>query len=215
MTRRLWLAAAALACAPQPQPRAAPAPAPTPVATPAAGAARGGTLERVVTEDMAAEQAKPWTPDWRLAWTNFQGAPPTGGDEGARTAYGLYYAWSCRGDAFAFHVVAALHPRRSWVKAAVVRDARESPRVLRHEQTHFDLTEVFARRMRQHFATLARPCSHTDAELRAVARQLVDQEKAMQRRYDGETNHGLLDDRQAAWNAEVARLLAAAARYAQ
>jgi hypothetical protein len=208
------LVAVTVACVPQPAPRAAPAPAPAP-ATAAAGAPRSGTLERGLAADMAAEQAIPWAAGWRLAWTDFQGSPPSAGNEGARTAYGLYFAWSCRGAAFAFQVVAALHPRRSWVKAAVVRDARENPRILRHEQTHFDLTEVYARRMRRHFATLTRPCSRTDAELRAVARQLVEEEKAMQRRYDGETNHGLRDDRQAAWNADVARMLGAAAPYAR
>lgn len=210
-----WPAALALACAPAPASR--PDPAPRPAATPApapAAAPRGSAAERAVAEDMAAEQARPWTAAWRLAWRDFQGAPPSGGNEGARTAYGLYYAWSCRGDAFAFHVTAALHPRRSWVKTVVLRDARESARVLQHEQTHFDLTEVFARRLRQHFATLRSPCARDDAELRAAARRIIDEEKAMQRRYDTETTHGLRDDQQAAWNADVARLLAAAARYA-
>ena len=156
----------------------------------------------------------PWSAARRLVWPDFQGRPPQTGDEGARTAYGLYYAWSCRGDAFAFHAVAAFHPLRSWVKPIVVGHPGESGRVLRHEQVHFDIAEVFARRMRQRFATLASPCARDDAELRRLARELVEAEKETQQRYDRESNHGLLTDRQAAWNADVARLLQAVARYA-
>ena len=167
-----------------------------------------------LAEDMAPERGMPWSAARPLVWRDFQGRPPQAGDEGARTAYGLYYAWSCRGDAFAFHAVAAFHPLRSWVKPIVVGHPAESPRVLRHEQMHFDITEVFARRMRQRFATLEGPCARSDGELRRLARELVEAEKEMQQRYDRETNHGLLTDRQAAWNADVARMLRAVGRYA-
>lgn len=163
---------------------------------------------------MAAERGMPWAAQRALVWGDFRGRPPVSGDEGARTAYGLYYAWSCRGEAFAFRAVAAFHPLRSWVKPIVVSHPVENPRVLRHEQTHFDLTEVFARRMRQRFATMSSPCGRGDPSLRALAGELVEEEKRMQQRYDAETNHGLIEDRQRAWNAEVARMLKAVERYA-
>lgn len=169
----------------------------------------------MLAEDMAPEQAMPWAATRRLAWSDFQGTPPRGGPEGARTAYGLYYAWSCRGEAFRFRVTAALHPHRSWVKPMVVGDAQESPRVLRHEQTHFDVTEVFARRMRQRFAALTGACAKPEGALQALAKQLVDEEREMQQRYDRETNHGLITARQTAWNTDVARMLTAVSRYAQ
>jgi hypothetical protein len=192
---------------------APPQPAPTRIVA-ASGAAGGSALATALAEDMAAERGMPWSATRRLSWSDFQGRPPQTGEEGARTAYGLYYAWSCRGEAFSFHAVAAFHPLRSWVKPIVVGHPGESGRVLRHEQTHFDITEVFARRMRQRFATLASPCARDDAELRRLARELVDAEKETQQRYDRETNHGLLTDRQAGWNADVARMLQAVARYA-
>ena len=169
----------------------------------------------MLAEDMLAEQAMPWTAARRLVWNDFRGKPPSGGPEGARTAYGLYYAWFCRGETFGFRVTAALHPHRSWVKSIVVSSPHENPRVLQHEQTHFDLTEVFARRMRQRFDTLTGACAKPDGALKAMAQRLVDEEKAMQQRYDRETKHGLIADKQAAWSADAARMLAASRRYAQ
>src|SRR2546428_12428693 len=61
--------------------------------------------------------------------------------------------------------------------------------------------------MRRAFWDLVRPCARTDADLSAVAQRLALEEKAEQRRYDTETNHGLLADHQAAWSRDVTRRL--------
>ena len=158
--------------------------------------------------DLAADHAFAWSAGWPLAWRDFQGSPPSEGSEGAKTSYTLYSGWKCRGDVFEFRVIAGFRPRQSWVKAIVLNDSMQRRTILRHEQTHFDLAEVHARRMRRAFADLARPCAKTDAELRALVQRLAQEEKAEQRRYDDETDHGLLADQQAAWSREVARQLA-------
>lgn len=195
-----------------------PAPAMRPTrlspSAPTGSAARPTSLDDILAQDMAPEHAMPWSAGRRLVWSDFKAKPPTGGAEGARTAHGIYYAWSCRGDAFAFRARAAFLPFRSWVKPVVLRDAAESVRVLRHEQAHFDLSEVYARRARQRFAELRAPCAMKDAELSALARRLVEEEKAAQRRYDAESEHSLATARQAAWEADVAAWLAALARFA-
>ena len=125
------------------------------------------------------------------------------------TSYTLYSVWKCRGDAFEFRVIAGFRPRLSWVKAVVLNDSVQRRTVLGHEQTHFDLAEVHARRMRRTFGSLARPCVQSDAELSTLARRLTQEEKAEQRRYDAETNHGLRGDEQAAWSVQTRRRLAA------
>ena len=158
--------------------------------------------------DLVADHAFAWSAGRPLAWRDFQGSPPSEGSEGAKTSYTLYSGWKCRGDVFEFRVIAGFRPRQSWVKAIVLNDSMQRRTILRHEQTHFDLAEVHARRMRRAFADLARPCAKTDAELRALVQRLAQEEKAEQRRYDDETDHGLLADQQAAWSREVARQLA-------
>jgi len=161
----------------------------------------------MLRSDMAADHAFPWSAARRLVWSDFQGSPPASGSEGARTAYTLYYAWRCRGRAFEFREIAGFRPRDSWVKAIVLNDPVQRRSVLGHEQTHFDLAEVHARRMRRYFGGLTDPCGKGDAELTALARRMMEEERAEQRRYDEETHHGLLAGRQAAWTADVSRRL--------
>jgi predicted secreted Zn-dependent protease len=95
-----------------------------------------------------------------------------------------------------------------------VNHASESARILRHEQTHFDITEVYARRIRRHLSTMTGPCGRGESELQSITRRLVSEEKQAQQRYDRETNHGLIATRQAEWNANVANMLRAVERYA-
>ncbi len=174
-----------------------------------APAASSAALEDLLGSDLTADRAFAWSATRRLTWSDFQGAPPAEGSEGARTAYTLYYAWRCRGGVFEFSAIAAFRPRQSWVKPAVVNDGAQSRSVLAHEQTHFDLVEVHARGMRRRFATLAEACRKTDRELTAFAQRLVQEEKADQRRYDEATNHGLIAEQQAAWSRGIAQRLAA------
>lgn len=129
------------------------------------------------------------------------------GPEGAKTAYSLSSIWKCRGQAFEFRVVAAFRPQQSWVKTLVLKDSLQRRTVLAHEQTHFDLAEVHARRMRQVFRDLPSPCRRSDGELGALVDRLGREENAEQHRYDAETNHGLFTAQQAAWTRETRRRL--------
>jgi uncharacterized protein DUF922 len=180
-----------------------------PKAGSAAPASKAGSaaLDDLLREDLTADSAFSWSAARRLRWSDFRGRPPGGGAEGAKTGYALFYAWKCRAEAFEFRVIAAFRPRQSWVKALIVKDSAQSRSALGHEQTHFDLTEVHARRMRQYFNALPDACRKTDGELTALARRLLQEEKAEQQRYDAETGHGLRAAQQATWTREVARRL--------
>ena len=175
-----------------------------PKSAPKAGSA---VLDDLLREDLRTDSAFPWSAARRLRWSDFRGQPPGRGDEGAKTAYALFYAWKCRGEAFDFSVIAAFRPRQSWVKAVVVNDSAQSRSALGHEQTHFDLAEIHARSMRQYFNVLPDACRKTDRELSVVARRLLQDEKEEQQRYDAETGHGLRAAEQATWSREVARRL--------
>lgn len=197
----------ALGCATHAAPPAARDPAPSPARRGSPSAAASSTLDDLLRGDLAADHAFAWSARRQLVWSDFQGSPPSEGSEGAKTSYTLYSAWKCRGQVFEFRVIAGFRPRQSWVKAIVLNDSTHRRTILRHEQTHFDLAELHARGMRRSFGNLAHPCAKTDAELSALAQRLAQEEKAEQRRYDAETDHGLLADQQAAWSRNVARRL--------
>lgn len=181
--------------------------------------ARPRTVEPTLTETINAQltkaQAFPWTVRRPLVWADFKGRPPDGGPAAAETAYTLFYGARCTGSKFEFRVMAAFRPEDSWVRPAVLKNPADNTRALRHEQTHFDLTEVHARRMRRYFAELMAPCRVSSGELEAMAERLVRDEKAAQDQYDAETDHGRTATQQARWNKEVADQLLTLSRFAR
>jgi hypothetical protein len=186
----------------------------TAACVPKTGGAAQPTLTEVIDGEIAVADAIPWSAERPLTWKDFRGTPPVEpGDEGARTAYSLFYGARCAGKRFEFQVLAAVLPRLSWVTPNVLKNPALSARSLRHEQTHFNLSEVHARRMRKYFAELEQPCSNDEAQLNALAQRFVRAEATAQSSYDQETNYGRTPAKQSEWEAETMRQIEALAAY--
>lgn len=173
------------------------------------------TLVQSIDGQMAKQEAFPWSLKRPLVWADFKGEPPRTGAAAAETAYTLFYGARCTGQAFEFRVVAAFRPKQSWVRPAILKQPANSTRALKHEQTHFDLAEVHARRMRRHFAELIAPCRVSTDALSDIAEQMVREEHAAQEKYDAETDHSRVPAEQARWDKEVAAQLTALVKYAR
>ena len=180
------------------------------------GASTPLSLVATINREISAAGAIPWSANRPLTWDDFRGpVPPSPGDEGARTAYSLFYGARCAGRKFEFRVVASVLPGESWVSPVVLKSPPLSARSLRHEQTHFDLSEVHARTMRQYFRDLAEPCKRTEEELNVLAQQFLRAESVAQKRYDEETNFGRISGKQNDWETEITRQITALDAFAR
>lgn len=171
------------------------------------------TLAQSIDSQVARQQALPWSAKRPLGWPDFRGTPPSGGTAVAETAYTLFHGASCTRSKFEFLVVAAFRPRDSWVKPSILKSPGDSARALGHEQTHFDIAELHARKMRRYFSEMMAPCRVPTDQLAAMAERFVRDEKAAQERYDDETSHSRDAVRQAAWDKDVASQLAGLGRF--
>jgi Bacterial protein of unknown function (DUF922) len=171
-------------------------------------------LTTVINNKVAQFDGIVWSATRPLLWSDFKGpAPSNSGQEGARTVYSLFNGARCTRQIFEFQVITAFLPRQSWVEPVVLRTTAESQRTLRHEQTHFDLAEVYARRMRKYFAELPAPCARTTATLDELAGGFIRDEATTQAQYDEETRNGRLAPKQSEWDHTVAGLLESLAGY--
>jgi hypothetical protein len=155
-----------------------------------------------------------WSATRRLAWSDFRARPPAGRPEAAVTATSLIWGFHCTGDEFTFQAVAVFLPDQSWVDATISIQLGSGLETLRHEQTHFDLTEVFARRLRQFFRTLSRPCDGSAERISDSGDRFVHDESDAQRRYDEATANGRAAAAQSRWDRDVQQWLEALAPYA-
>jgi len=155
----------------------------------------------------------PWDSTAPLVWTQFRGPPRPVYSTAAETSSSVTYEIGCLGQETRFAVLATFSTTESWVRPDIPKDSIASRQILGHEQTHFDITEVFAREFRRALASTTGLCP---GNLNG-ARQLFDSLNAASRilhtRYDDETGHGTRADSQAAWTARVRARLDSLAPY--
>jgi hypothetical protein len=151
------------------------------------------------------EEAIRWEAGLRLAWSDFQGQPPASKRIAATTASGLSYSYTARGGPESyeldFTVDTFFYPEKSWYHPELC-DAR----VLSHEQLHFDISELFARRLR----TRLRETPFSDrvkAEVRKIFEEVNRELSDFQDRYDRETDFSRNAEAQQAWNQAISKLL--------
>ena len=147
----------------------------------------------------------PWEADRKLNWTDFKGAPPNAKKVAATTASGISYSYQTGGTPGAYlldyEVTAFFYPHKSWYH----RELCDSV-VLRHEQLHFDITELYARRMRKRLGGKTFG-PDVKSEVRRFFKQLNRELSEFQARYDFETDFSRDREAQARWSAEIARKL--------
>ncbi|MCC2546688.1 DUF922 domain-containing Zn-dependent protease [Hymenobacter sp. BT175] len=152
-----------------------------------------------------------WLPDRPLTWADFQARPHASEQLAALTSSTLDVQVGCTDFEFHATVSAVFVPSESWVRDV----KRASPALLRHEQLHFDLTELHARLLRQKLSLTKMNCMKLQPALNNMTNLAFAAWKREESRYDGETNHGLNTAKQEFWEAQVKQRLALLNQFAQ
>ena len=144
----------------------------------------------------------PWQPGLQLTWSDFQGAPDATSSFLATTHYTINYRYVWDGEGTMKCTVNCLFDQdKSWKKAGGLSDA-----LLRHEQLHFNVAELFARKMRQAFNSYVafhKHTANTDNELKAIYDRLWAECKAYNELYDNESDHSRNKAKQDEWDRKI------------
>jgi predicted secreted Zn-dependent protease len=90
---------------------------------------------------------------------------------------------------------------RSWKKSNHLK-----PYLLKHEQVHFDIAELYARKTRQAFLKYKLQhdkYAHTDNWLRIVYRENLRKMRRCERKYDRQTRHSRRKEMQQEWTTKI------------
>jgi len=157
-----------------------------------------------------------WQPETKLVWDDFLAEAPARNKFAAYT-YTLinmeYSATMTDGKVKpTFEIYAAFNRRRSWVKNQ--REARTSE-ILAHEQAHFDIAEITARRLRKALLTETYSRKSLEQKINSIYQVTVQAGDEMQALYDQESDHGLNKAQQLKWSNRVKNELSELANYAR
>jgi hypothetical protein len=150
--------------------------------------------------DQTRSPIKEWQPGNRLTWGDFAAAPPDDARHDAETATGITQSrWTCdRGWLAVVGARAYFNRTASFVLADKADDE-----LLQHEQGHFDLTELYARQLRERIRAIR--CANLEPAAMQAAVDVAVRDvdlgfMAESERYDRETEHGRDRASQQEWN---------------
>jgi len=152
-----------------------------------------------------------WAQHPTLSWSDFQARPRrTTGEPSAVTDTGFRVQLECRENTLDIRVDAEFYPTSSWVKAP-----SKSPELLRHEQGHFDITEIYARKMRKAIREANITCEsdrRAEAAGKKIFSQLDQQWEKTEKQYDADTRDGTNLAKQKEASERIAKMLAELSR---
>ncbi|MEQ8220161.1 MAG: DUF922 domain-containing protein [Arenibacter sp.] len=152
-----------------------------------------------------AEEVVLWTPTGKLEWSDFKGKPSNISNAAAITASGITYSFSAQGTKdrmeLDFKVDTHFYPDKSWYKPKLA-----NPIILSHEQLHFDISEVYARKLRQ-ILDKTKFTSNAKSEVKEIYRNILRELNDYQNQYDSETNFSRDTVQQLIWNKKIKKAL--------
>jgi len=148
-----------------------------------------------------------WSKDRKLTWADFGGRIYR--TQGAEEAVAVTYC----GFGFETNTVTVSNKVQILVRNSfrkdiswVVPDER-TPEVLEHEQGHFDLCEIYTRKLRERFNSLNVTVYNLNTTLADVYKEIGDEYKARQDQYEKETHNGQDRTQQKKWERVIAKEL--------
>ncbi|WP_299128974.1 hypothetical protein [uncultured Winogradskyella sp.] len=146
-----------------------------------------------------------WSEDRKLTWDDFKGQPDTVNYPNTlaitNSGFGYESGVSMLKSGKVF-VRSVFNNFDSWV----VPEGRNDY-VLRHEQIHFDITEIYSRKLRKELAD-AKITSNNSAKAQLIFDRVFNEMRKRQDRYDQETQRGDKKETQEHWEAIVTLELA-------
>ena len=144
----------------------------------------------------------PWSDSYKLTWSDFQALPKQDSDAVATTTSGITFNYSIKKTSkhiasFKTQVYAHFYPEKSWFKPSLADN-----HILSHEQYHFNITELFARKFRQRVAQVEVSQS-LEKELDQIHYDVNAELSIFQEQYDTETDFSRDFEQQALWQKRI------------
>lgn len=147
-----------------------------------------------------------WSENQKLTWEDFRGKPVSSLGFVASTHTGINFDYSFSIEEREVNVEYSVEnffiPEKSWFIPGKV-----SQNVLNHEQTHFDISELHARILRKRMSS-RKFSKKVKTEIETIYIQVEAQRKAMQKKFDVETEHSQNIEKEKLWEQRIAKQLA-------
>lgn len=148
-----------------------------------------------------------WESGRRLSWDDFRGEVPSNTRAAAVTASGITYRFSTSGAKDAIHVDFKVdtffYPTKSWYQPALCDSV-----ILSHEQLHFDISELYARKLKKRLDAETYTYNNVKSKVKLIYQHNNEELNDFQNLYDNETNFSRNRETQEEWRLLIEKALA-------
>lgn len=138
-----------------------------------------------------------WRDDLKLKWSDFQGVVPQVTNWSAVCSAELLATGCWSNNLPNFKITNCFDRNASWT------DDTTSAEGLKHEQLHFDIAEIHARRMRKSVDSLRQLGETSFEPYSLIIQELLDRRNKIDSIYDEETAHSIFLKKQELWAEKI------------
>jgi len=165
-------------------------------------------LFHIATGAWAQDELLEWNPFYRLSWSDFSGKPNTESHADAASVVRIVAKPFRFGGRLHSDVRAYFNRTKSWR-----RDV--SDKLLAHEQLHFDIAELYARKIRKRIDELMALGVRDPERIQREVTKLLEESNGVDTRYDAETLHGAMRESQQRWSDAIEKRLLETRRWSR
>jgi Bacterial protein of unknown function (DUF922) len=158
-------------------------------------------------QDKTEDDVLTWSDTRKLSWSDYKANPNPESDAAASTTTSLSIQYKISSNSFTYTIQSLFSKTKSWGR-------HKSDYILSHEQGHFDIAEIFARKLHKKMSEYSFDRKSYQKDLNKIYQEVVDEKEEMQNEYDEETNHSINKEKQAEWLKKIAKKLEEYADYA-
>ncbi len=141
-----------------------------------------------------------WNAGKKLTWADYKASPDPESDAAASTTTYLVIDYNISSNSFSFKIRSFFSKTRSW-------GLHKTAYILSHEQGHFDLAEVFARKLNKKMSEYKFNKKTYQKDLNKIYDEVTKEKSDTQNQYDKETRHSIDKDKQADWLKKISEML--------
>lgn len=133
-----------------------------------------------------------WSAARRLNWDDYLARPNSQSDAAAITSTALGMEYHVKNNVLTFSITCKFSKTRSWVKS-------KTAHILGHEQGHFDITEIYARKLAKELSEYKMNPRTYQQDLDKLYKKIMKDKEKFQNEYDDKTDFSRNKEKQAEW----------------
>ena len=141
-----------------------------------------------------------WNESRKLTWDDFKAPPQKIGNTAAMTTTHLGFSYNVKNGSVSYLIDCRFEKNKSW--GLVKNDW-----ILKHEQGHFDIAEIFARKLYKAINEYQFNKMSFQKDLDAIYRSIVSEKEKFQQQYDDETDYSRNKPNQEDWFKKIEKAL--------